>query len=105
MTGFDPTKNPKPNSRDAHFNAFSFVEGRFYFLFLEGLNPPFLPLRSSNSENIEIYTFDDHWDQLCRNVTAYYETTKKLETLIEENDEARWAPPVVAVAGCCCCGC
>ncbi|CAM9207574.1 unnamed protein product [Ectocarpus sp. 8 AP-2014] len=54
---------------------------------------PFYPAngqeRYSNSENIEVYTFDDHWDQLCRNVTAYYETTKKLETLIEENDEAR----------------
>lgn len=55
------------------------------------------PACRSATEPYQIYTYAGQYEQLCYNVTAYYETTKKLEELIEENGETRCAPAAVTV--------
>ncbi|CAM9938114.1 unnamed protein product, partial [Pylaiella littoralis] len=45
--------------------------------------------RKSASTGQLIYTYDTQYDDLCDITKAYFETTKKLEILVEENGETR----------------
>jgi len=46
-----------------------------------------------------IYTFSGQFEYLCYNVTSYYNTTDKLEELIQENDETRWVRALIGGYG------
>lgn len=50
-----------------------------------------------NTDQVQIYTFSGQFDYLCYNVTSYYNTTDKLEELIQENDETRWVRAVIGL--------
>jgi len=52
-----------------------------------------------NTAGQPIYTFSGQFEYLCYNVTSYYNTTDKLEELIQENDETRWVRALIGGYG------